>query len=110
MEKENRDNFIESVEGEKNSEKVSEAVFFYLRDYNEYRFQMKEKMPSKFYEKMEERLEQLLGEGDYNIRSRGTRIEIQDKPFDLEKVIESLKTALKELAPDCHLEIKENTF
>jgi len=52
MEKENRDNFIESVEGEKNSEKVSEAVFFYLRDYNEYRFQMKEKMPSKFYEKM----------------------------------------------------------
>ncbi|MCL5011020.1 MAG: hypothetical protein M1127_02310 [Patescibacteria group bacterium] len=69
----------------------------------------------------EEKLEQLLGEGNYSVQSRGSRIEIsggfsgtlsgyKDRPFDLEKVIESLKIVLKELAPNCHLEIKENTF
>ena len=110
-----------NVEEEKNAEKISEAVFFRLGDSGEYRFQMKEEMPPKFYEKMEERLEYLLGEGNYIIQSRGTRIEIdrgfsgwldgsKDKPFDLEKVIESLKTALKELALNCQLDIKENTF
>lgn len=78
-------------------------------------------MPPNFYEKMEDKLNELLGEDNYTIQNRGSRVEIspaflgtlsghKSKPFDREKVIENLIAALKELAPDCRLEIKENTF